>query len=130
MKKILSIIILSIIVYFFLGYSKLPHGSDLRKFDSDTWKKASSPNHNSNLISEREKMLKDLINNILPDKNRDEIEQLLGASLETSYFKSIDKDLIYYLGPERNGFMNIDSEWLLIWLDESNKFKRYKIIDD
>ena len=75
-------------------------------------------------------MLKDVVEKILPGKNRQEIERVLGPSLETDYFRSPDRDLIYYLGPERDGLFNIDSEWLLIWLDEDDKFKQYIIAND
>lgn len=107
----------------------LPIGSDLIVFDSKLWQTESSTDWNKG-ISIREQMLKDVVGNILPGKNKKEIEKLLGPSLQTDYFKSIDKDLIYYLGPERDGIMNIDSEWLLIWLDENGQFKRYKIVND
>jgi len=75
-------------------------------------------------------MLKDIVENILPGNNKQEIENLLGPSLGTSYFSSLNKDLIYYLGPERDGLFNIDSEWLLIWLDKDGKFERYMIAND
>ena len=78
----------------------------------------------------REQMLKHVVEKVLPGKNRQEIENILGPSLETDYFIGVDKDLIYYLGPERDGFFNIDSEWILIWLDENGKFKRYMIAND
>lgn len=75
-------------------------------------------------------MLKEVIEKILPGKSRQDIENALGPSLETPYFSSLDKDLIYYLGPERDGLFNIDSEWLLIWIDEEGNFKRYMIAND
>ena len=109
---------------------KFPNGSDLKKFDSAIWQNESSTEPDDNLISEREKMLKDLVENVLPGRTKKEIEKFLGKSLETSYFSSINKDLIYYMGPERDSFMNIDSEWLLIWLDESGKFEKCKLIRD
>ena len=107
----------------------LPTGSDLRAFDSAIWKSESSKDRNDG-ISMREKMLKDVVENVLPGKSGQEIKSLLGPSLETSYFRSLDKDLIYYLGPERDGLFNIDSEWLLIWLDHDGKFKKYMIAND
>lgn len=109
---------------------ELPTGSDLKKFDSIIWQDNLLVKADKKFISEREKMLADLVKNILPGKTKNEIELLLGKSLETTYFKSSDKDLIYYLGPERDNYMNIDSEWLLIWLDESGKFKKYGIVND
>ena len=110
--------------------SGFPNGSDLRKFDSAVWQNESSTEPDNNLISEREKMLKDLVENVLPGKTKNEIEKLLGESLTTPYFASINKDLIYYMGPERDNYMTIDSEWFLIWLDESGKFEKYKLIND
>ncbi len=38
--------------------------------------------------------------------------------------------LIYFMGPERGGGINIDSEWLLVWLDKSGRFQRYRIVTD
>jgi len=107
----------------------LPAGSDMKSFDSAIWQSESSTDWNEG-ISVREQMLKDVVERILPGKSRQEIESALGPSLETNYFSSLDKDLIYYLGPERDGLFNIDSEWLLIWIDEDGKFKRYMIAND
>ena len=101
----------------------------MKSFDSDIWKSESSTDWNKG-ISLREQMLKDVVENVLPGKTKQEIENALGPSLETDYFKSVDKDLIYCLGPERDGFFNIDSEWLLIWLDKDGKFERYMIVND
>lgn len=109
--------------------SELPSGSDMKPFDSLIWQADSSSNWN-NGISLREQMLKDVLENKLPGKNKQEIEKILGPSLETNYFRSVDKDLIYYLGPQRDSVLNLDSEWLLIWLNEDGKFKSYKIAND
>ncbi|MFH0947636.1 MAG: hypothetical protein V1833_01375 [Elusimicrobiota bacterium] len=107
----------------------LPIGSNLLKFNSIEWK-AKSSGEDVNGISKREKMLKDIVVNILPGKSRDEMEKLLGPSLEATYFKDSGRDLIYFLGPERASLFNIDSEWLLIWFDENGKFEKYKIVND
>jgi hypothetical protein len=104
----------------------LPVGSNLLQFDVNKWKE----NYTVNDISHRSMMLKDVVLNILPGKNKNEIEESLGPSLETNYFKDIEKDMIYFLGPERTSVFNIDSEWLLIWLDKNGKFDRYKIVND
>ena len=130
-KKITVLIVLLFFIFIaYLNTSNLPKGSDLKKFDSIIWQNESSIQPDKNFISEREKMLEDLVENILPRKNKNEIEKLLGKPLKTPYFSSSDKDLIYYLGPERDNYMNIDSEWLLIWLDEANKFQKYKVVND
>lgn len=107
----------------------LPIGSNLLKFDSKIWKDDTSLNTRGG-ISIRENMLKDIVKNVLPGKNKNEIEEFLGPSLKTNYFKDINKDIIYYLGPERSSMFNIDSEWLLIWLDENGRFKKYEIVND
>jgi hypothetical protein len=101
----------------------------MKSFDSDIWKSKSSTDWNKG-ISLREQMLKDVVENVLPGKTKQEIVSALGPSLKTNYFSSLDKDLIYCLGPERDGFFNIDSEWLLIWLDKDGKFERYMIVND
>jgi len=75
-------------------------------------------------------MLKNVVENVLPGKNKQEIENALGRSMLTMNFQSSDKDLIYYVGPERDGVFNMDSEWLLIWLDENGKYKRYMVTTD
>jgi len=74
-------------------------------------------------------MIDDVVNNVLPGKNKDEIENLLGKEVHSGCFSSMGCDLIYILGPER-GFVSIDYEWLLIWFDEEGNFQRYKIITD
>lgn len=47
-----------------------------------------------------------------------------------TYFQSTGRDLIYITGPERDSLFGIDSEWLLIWLDENGIYKRHAIVTD
>jgi hypothetical protein len=109
----------------------LPDGSDTRPFDSAQWLDPHSSDYLAGKVSVREEMLADLVKNVLRGKSREDIEKLLGPSLHTPYFRSVNKDLIYYLGPERDSiFGNIDSEWLLIWLDSTGHFKKYGIYND
>lgn len=107
----------------------LPPGSNLLKFDAEIWASDSSSGYVPNDFSPRQKMLGDVVRNIIPDKSRTEIEQVLGPSLEIGYFTSSERDLIYVLGAER-GFFGIDSEWLLIWVDDKGQFERYAIYTD
>jgi len=79
---------------------------------------------------QRQKMLADVVKSVLPGRTRVELEQILGPSLETSYFKSSGRDLIYVLGPQRDSYFVIDSEWLLIWLDKDGRIERYAIAND
>ncbi len=114
----------------------MPSGSDLREFDSAVWIDEESilsikrPDGGKKRISEREMMLSDLVNNVLPGKNRSQIEALLGPSLDTPYFREMDKDLIYRIGPQRSGPFQLDSEWLLIWLDDRGEYERFRIVND
>ena len=66
----------------------------------------------------------------MPGRDRGELEELLGPSLDTFYFASSGRDLIYPLGKERGSLAAIDSEWLLIWLDQSGRFERYEVWTD
>lgn len=107
----------------------LPSGSRVMTFDGATWKDEESASYVRGDITPRQKMLADIVENVLPGKTRVEIEAELGPSMDTRYFESKGRDLIYITGPERGPF-GIDSEWLLIWLDESGRFARYDIAQD
>ena len=72
-------------------------------------------------------MLGSVVDRLEPRQDRVKIEALLGPSLDTPYFENTGRDLIYILGPERDSFFGIDSEWLLIWLDDSGHFARYGV---
>ena len=75
-------------------------------------------------------MLADVVQR-LPGRSRAEIESLLGPGLDTFYFKSTGRDLIYVTGPCRDSPVGpIDSEWLLIWLDENGVYERHSIAID
>ncbi len=76
-------------------------------------------------------MLKDVVEKVVLNGNKESILGQLGPPTDTQYFISTGRDLIYYLGPEREGYIaNIDSEWLLIWFNESGKFSKYEIARD
>ena len=107
----------------------LPTGSFARRFDSARWKDPRSASYVKGDITPRQKMLGDVVNHVLPGRSRAEIDALLGPSLQTGYFVETHRDLIYMTGPERS-FVSIDSEWLLIWLDDSGRFERYEIVTD
>ena len=50
--------------------------------------------------------------------------------MNTPYFQSTGRDLIYVTGPERDSVFGLDSEWLLIWLDGQGAYKRHAIVTD
>jgi hypothetical protein len=89
-----------------------------------------SPPYVAGDITPRQKMLRDVVENLLPGKTRREIEALLGPSSATWYFEDTGRDLIYMTGPERDTPFSIDSEWLLIWLDQNDRFERFAVHRD
>ena len=109
---------------------QLPTGSYLRSFDPAIWQDPRSADHVPGDITPRQKMLADIASSVLPGRGRAELENVLGPSLETPYFKSTGRDLIYMLGPQRDSYFTMDSEWLLIWLDKNGRFERYAIATD
>ena len=109
---------------------ELPSGSHLRRFDSAQWKDEAASESAGGDISVRQKMLGDVVSNVLPGRDRRELDQMLGPSLDTPYFASTGRDLIYFLGRERESMFAVDSEWLLIWLDASGRFERYEVWTD
>lgn len=108
----------------------LPPGSHLQRFDRAVWQDPRSADYVAGDVTPRQKMLADVVKSVLRGHTRAELEKVLGPSLETSYFKRTGRDLIYVLGPQRDSFFAIDSEWLLIWLDKDGRFERYAIAND
>jgi hypothetical protein len=108
----------------------LPSGSHLQRFDSAQWKDEAASESAGGDISVRQKMLGDVVGNVLPGRDRRELEEMLGPSLDTLYFANTGRDLIYLLGRERDSMFGVDSEWLLIWLDASGRFERYQVWTD
>ncbi|MEJ2323435.1 MAG: hypothetical protein P8Y77_01360 [Nitrospirota bacterium] len=124
-----AFIFASVLILFRALPSPLPSGSDGMPFNPAIWKLPESCAFVGDDITPRQKMLKDVVES-LPGKTREEIESLLGPSLDTPYFQSTGRDLIYMLGPQRDSFFGIDSEWLLIWVDGSGRFLKYRIAVD
>ena len=108
----------------------LPTGSYLQRFDSAAWLDPRSTDYVPGDVTPRQRMLGDVVERVLPGRTRVELEGVLGPSLQTAYFKSTGRNLIYVLGPQRDSYFTIDSEWLLIWLDKDSRFQRYEIAND
>ncbi|MED3994347.1 hypothetical protein P4647_06705 [Peribacillus frigoritolerans] len=82
-----------------------------------------------NDVEGRVYLVDDLINeHELIGMTKDEVFTLLGSPTETEYFKEED-NVVYYLGDER-GIIRIDSEWLVIWFDGSDKAMKYELRTD
>jgi len=112
--------------------NSLPTGSDMKTFVSETWKaEGSCDSFDETFISPRQQMLKDVVEKVLPGKSKAEILELLGPPITgISRFEEEKYDLIYSMGVERDHYINVDSEWLLIWFDEQGTFERYRIVND
>jgi hypothetical protein len=98
-----------------------------QKFDSRIWQDSNSASDVNQELTPRQRMLDDLVENILPGKNKDEVEAVLGKS---PYSSSIGNKhiLVYVLGLERRLFA-IDPEYIRIWFDDLGNFERYEIFN-
>ena len=101
----------------------LPTGSFAKQFDSSVWLRPTSSLYANGDITERQKMLGNAIQQVVQNGQKSNILAMLGPSDNSGYFSSQGRDLLYCLGPER-GFLSIDSEWLLIWLDHRGNVSR------
>jgi hypothetical protein len=102
---------------------------DSMPFDATVWNNPKSSEYRKDHLTERQRMLRDVVEHVLHGRCEADIVKDLGASMDTPYFRSTGRDLIYVLGPE-SGLFAIDSEWLLIWLDDKRCFKRHKVVTD
>ncbi|MCE4047432.1 MULTISPECIES: hypothetical protein [Bacillaceae] len=79
--------------------------------------------------TERTYMIDDLLaNHPLKGKQEQEIIALLGSNIEMNYFKE-DDNIVYHLGMER-GLVSIDSEWLVIHLDDNRVADKVEVVTD
>jgi hypothetical protein len=112
------------VAYIFLP-GPLPTGSYLQRFDPTIWQQPDSAENEKGDITSRQKMLADLLENVLPGRSQAEIEKLLGPGDDAA-----DRKLIYGLGRERDSMFPIDNESLVIRLDGSGRFSSYYIYID
>ena len=101
----------------------LPNGSHLQLFNSELWIADDSIIVNDG-ITNRQKMLGDVVENVLPGKSRNEIIRLLGLSSDDSN----QPTLLFYLGPARGDSSGIEVEQLRVYLDHSGNFEKYDFI--
>ena len=88
------------------GSQKYPSGSELLKFDQETWKERKFDVENN--LTTRQMMVKDIIENIIPRKTKNHVEELLGSPIKKN------ERFIYFLGQQRDSYFPIDNEWLYI----------------
>lgn len=105
--------------------SFLPSGSHLQSFNTELWVADDSIVVNEG-ITTRQKMLGDVVENILPGKSRNEIIRQLGLSSDDSNQPTLN----YYLGPLRGDFSEMHIEFLKVHFDPSGHYEKYSIISD
>ena len=106
---------------------RLPTSYEFDQFDRSLWLSSASVDVYKTSLAPRQRMLASTISG-LKRKNRAEIEDLLGPSLEMSRFREKGVDLIYFIGPYMKAYtFGVDAELLLIRLSEDGRFERYEL---
>lgn len=119
-KSLILIAVLVTLIPVFINLGKLTINESESHFSPEKWNQQKD---------KRVWMVDDLIENYnLVGMNKEKIIELLGESPSTNYFKE-PNNLVYWLGPER-GFISIDSEWLIIWLNQNGIVINYEIMRD
>jgi len=94
-------------------------------FDSEVWR--ATPSEFS-LESKRLRMVDELLSvHLSVGMSRAEVVGLIGEPDTTPYFA--DFDMVYHLGQERHPF-GVDSEWLVIRLDEAGHVSESLVVSD
>jgi len=120
-KKIsYGIIAALVIIPLFLLLPKLIDNTRFAHFRSNYWQ--SLPDKRVLMIDDFQK------HHNLVGKTKNDVINILGVPTETEYFKE-PNSIVYYLGPER-GIFSIDSEWLVIDFNDSNKVVTVNIRTD
>lgn len=118
-------ILIFTLCYVFILPSVLPVNSYDMPFETKMWQSESGLKFDKNLVTPRQRMLGDLIKNILPGKTKAQISEALGAPDGTRFAHWAD--MVYVLGPQ--GGYGVDYEWLKIDL-ENDVFKDASVAFD
>jgi hypothetical protein len=95
-----------------------------KKFNSEDWKnKASTGTFPFEHPSSRQRMIDDVVENVLPNKSKSEVVTLLGEP-EEAWIKDGVEHILYYLGPEVFG---VDYECLSIEYGDKGNFQDYHV---
>lgn len=115
---------------FTVARGSLPDGSHEKPFDEVLWRSPQGLEPDADHITPRQKMLGDLVDKHLSGKSRRDIVAMLGESSTKMNPDGTGPSLSYPTGIERGSYMRIDSEWLLIYFDSSEKAIRHEISGD
>lgn len=111
--------------------ASLPTGSHLLPFESAAWLVPESAAYADGQPTKRQKMLGSLLEQLNPTLTRADVEAMLGEPHPRDFPLGIrDSDIHYMTGPQRDAFFGLDSEWLLLWFDESGHFEHYELYVD
>lgn len=98
-----------------------------KKFDPALWKDTSvSLDSDNNLLSPRQRMMKDLVENNLPGLIGSEVKALLGTPDKSWQPAEGGWNFLYVVGPEKGA--GVDNECLVIHLDEKDQYQSYEAI--
>ena len=115
----IAVVILAIVL--FLCYRSFFPG---RVFDAEQWQVNASQRGAKVRLAMADRIV---ARKMLSGKTRTQVTEILGKPPATDYRS--DWDLVYWLGPER-GFLGIDSEWLVVKLDQNDVVADVKIVRD
>ncbi len=115
-----------LLLFGYIGFLTAKEHLNRVPFESSAWKRASVDDCQSKDAT-RIRMVDDLLNkNVLKGISKQEVEGLLGEPDQTMYFKNYD--MVYCLGRER-GFMPLDSEWLVLKLNQGH-VQEFRVVRD
>ena len=104
--------------------NRLSRYGESAPFDPVRWRKASLYGEDET----RKHMLPSLLeNHKLVGMKKAEVLELLGPPSDLRYRRSAD--FCYWIGPE-DGFIKVDSCWLLIWVDDQGVVDRIAVVED
>lgn len=109
---------------------KLPSGSHELKFEASIWQNEESANWNKDGVTIRQQMLGSLIGENVAGKNREQLIQLLGQPSTKMDPDGAGPTLSYPTGPQRDSYMAIDYEWLILKFDASDKYESFYLASD
>lgn len=124
--KVISLLLI-IMASIFVGiWIILDDGVDQMPFKSNVWKNNPAV---FSLDSIRLRMVDDFLDtHSIVGMSSEEVISLLGEPDNTEYFKSYE--MVYILGQETDSYFAMDSQWLVMHVDDSGVVEFFVIITD
>ena len=125
-KKTIVIILVIIVSVFFSISALLDDGVDQIPFVSNVWKNTPAVFSHDSV---RLRMIDDFLEgHSIVGMSRGEVILLIGEPDQTEYFKSYE--MVYMLGQETDSYFAMDSQWLVLDLNDSERVVSYDIVVD